>query len=71
MIVVKGMSRRAVEKALKAAGCGVISEDGIHTKWGCPCGKHTTAVPRHRDISPGVVRNIIRDLECRPKGWLQ
>jgi predicted RNA binding protein YcfA (HicA-like mRNA interferase family) len=69
--VVKEMSLRSVEKALQAQGCQVLSEDGKHTKWGCPCGKHTTAVPRHRDISPGVVRNIIRDLACRPKGWLQ
>jgi hypothetical protein len=34
------------------------------------CGKHSTAVPRHTETSAGVVRNIIRDLTCLPKGWL-
>jgi predicted RNA binding protein YcfA (HicA-like mRNA interferase family) len=70
-VVVKEMKLRLVKRALAGEGCQVLSEDGGHTKWGCPCGKHTTAVPRHADISPGVVRNIIRDLECLRKGWLQ
>jgi predicted RNA binding protein YcfA (HicA-like mRNA interferase family) len=65
------MKLRDVQRALAAARCQQLSDDGSHTKWGCPCGRHTTAVPRHRDISPGVVRNIARDLECLPKGWLQ
>jgi hypothetical protein len=65
--MVKEMRLRVVERALRAQGCGVIYDDGKHTKWGCPCGRHTTAVPRHRDVTPGV----IRDLECLPKGWLQ
>jgi predicted RNA binding protein YcfA (HicA-like mRNA interferase family) len=65
------MRLREIERALTAAGCTKTYDDGRHTKWGCPCGKHTTAVPRHRDISPGVVRNLIRDLACLPKGWLK
>lgn len=71
MLMVKEMRLRAVERALRTHGCGVVSEDGKHTKWGCSCGKHSTAVPRHRDVTPGVIRNIIRDLDCLPKGWLQ
>lgn len=69
--MVKEMSQRLVEKALRKQGCIVLSEDGKHTKWGCPCGKHTTAVTRHRSVTPGVIRNIINDLDCLPKGWLQ
>jgi hypothetical protein len=65
------MRLRDIERAIKAAGCTKLSDDGKHTKWGCPCGSHSTAVPRHRDISPGVVRNIVHDLACLPKGWLQ
>lgn len=60
-----------VLKALNAANCTKLSDDGKHTKWGCPCGKHTTAVTRHRNVTPGVIRNIINDLDCLPKGWLQ
>jgi predicted RNA binding protein YcfA (HicA-like mRNA interferase family) len=69
--VVKEMSLRRVERPLQSNDCLKVSDDGSHTKWGCPCGQHTTAVPRHRDISLGVVRNIMRDLACLPKGWLQ
>ncbi len=65
------MRLRDIVARLGAKGCAMLSEDGKHTKWGCPCGSHVTAVPRHRDISPGVVRNIIRDLACLPEGWLQ
>jgi predicted RNA binding protein YcfA (HicA-like mRNA interferase family) len=67
----KAMARRLVEKALRKAGCRRVSQDGSHDKWGCPCGSHSTAVPRHTTISPGVIRNIIRDLACLPGGWLQ
>jgi len=69
--MVKEMKLRLVERALRKQDCEVTSEDGKHTKWGCPCGKHATAVPRHREVTPGVIRNIIRDLACLPKGWLQ
>ncbi|MDX6287173.1 MAG: hypothetical protein QOG53_2658 [Frankiales bacterium] len=44
---------------------------GRHEVWGCPCGKHSTALPDHRQVTAGVIRNIIRDLACLPKGWLQ
>jgi predicted RNA binding protein YcfA (HicA-like mRNA interferase family) len=71
MLVVKGMRLRDIERALAAAGCIRIGDDGRHTKWRCPCGKHSTAVPRHKDISPGVVGNVIHNLDCLGKGWLQ
>ena len=71
ILVVRGMKLRDIQRALTAAGCVQVSDDGIHTKWGCPCKKHSTAVPRHKEISPGVVRNIIRNMECLRKGWLQ
>jgi hypothetical protein len=59
--------------AWTAGGCGKASERGIHEKWKCPpiCGKHTTSVPRHGEITAGVIGNVIRDLACLPKGWLQ
>jgi predicted RNA binding protein YcfA (HicA-like mRNA interferase family) len=65
------MKLRDIQRALTAAGCMSVSDDGKHTKWRCPCGNHVTAVPRHREISPGVVRNLINDLGCLAKGWLQ
>lgn len=44
---------------------------GPHDKWDCPCGQHTANVPRHRDISPGVVDDIVKRLACLPEGWLK
>jgi predicted RNA binding protein YcfA (HicA-like mRNA interferase family) len=65
------MAKRLVVKALTDHGCYKVSERGIHEKWGCPCGQHVTSVPRHSEITAGVIRNLIRDLACLPEGWLQ
>lgn len=70
-VMAKEMKRRQVEKALTTQGCTKVSENGPHTKWKCPCGAHVAAVPRHPEVTPGVVRNIIQHLACLPKGWLQ
>jgi predicted RNA binding protein YcfA (HicA-like mRNA interferase family) len=67
----KSMTTRQVVKALLRNKCSLAGTDGPHDKWTCKCGKHSTAVPRHAETSAGVVRNIIRDLACLPKGWLQ
>jgi predicted RNA binding protein YcfA (HicA-like mRNA interferase family) len=67
----KPMAKRLVIKALRRNGCSKVSDDGKHEKWQCPCEEHVTAVPRHAEISVGVVRSIQRDIECLPDGWLQ
>lgn len=69
--MVKAMKLRDVETALLANKCQVLSDSGPHTKWGCPCGAHIAPVPRHKVISPGVVRTIGKRMECLPEGWLQ
>lgn len=70
--MVKEMSQRSVNKALKDQGCQVEgSGRGRHTKWRCPCGQHTALIPRHNDISPGVVTDTIKRMQCLPEGWLQ
>lgn len=69
--MVKGMKLRDVEAALREQHCRVLSEAGIHTKWGCPCGQHTANIPRHKTVSPGVVRDTIKRLACLEEGWLQ
>ena len=65
------MSKREVTRALLREGCVKLSEYGPHEKWGCPCGQHVTSVPRHSQITPGVVRKIQRHMECLTEGWLQ
>lgn len=69
----KSMRRREIERALLAAGCQPKrgSGRGSHEKWVCPCGAHAAIIPRHVEISPGVVADTIRRLSCLRKGWLQ
>ena len=67
----KPMAKRLVIKALRRKECAKVSDDGRHEKWLCPCGKHVTAVPRHSEVTAGVVRGIQLDMECLPEGWLQ
>jgi hypothetical protein len=70
--MVRAMRLREVETALKRHNCWIKSDEGIHTKWVCPCDKqHTAPIPRHRDVSPGVVRKTIQLMKCLPDGWLQ
>ena len=56
---------------MRSNGCSVKSQTGIHDKWICSCGKHSANVPRHGEVTPGVIRDIIKRLECLEKGWLQ
>ena len=65
------MRRREVERELTRRGCQVLRTKGAHDVWGCPCGCHQAPLPRHKDISPGVVRSISNTLSCLPEGWLQ
>lgn len=65
------MRRRLVLRALDAARCTFVREGAEHTVYACPCGQHKTAVPRHTDVTAGVIGSIIKQLPCLPKGWLQ
>lgn len=66
----KAMRLKLVRRALRAADC--TTEGGTeHEKWRCPCGGHTANIPRHRDVSPGVVGDTIKRMACLTEGWLQ
>ena len=65
------MTRRDVERRLRAIGAVKLREGGSHTVYLCACGNHKTAVPRHSVITAGVVRNIQEQIACERKGWLQ
>jgi hypothetical protein len=71
--MVKPLTKRLVLRALCRAGCVKAPDRGKHEKWTCPpeCGQHSTALPRHPQITPGVVRSLIEDLKCLPEGWLK
>jgi hypothetical protein len=67
----RGMKRADLNRALRQNKCSVKSDTGDHTKWECPCGGHSANIPRHRQISPGVVTDTIKRMACLPEGWLQ
>ena len=71
MLVPKPMKRRDVVKALRGNGCYIEREGGEHTIWRCPCGQHQTAVPRHTEITAGVVEKIEKQIACVDRRWLQ
>lgn len=64
------IKRREMIRALAKAGCWVKSDSGAHTKWACPCGHHSANIPRHTDLSPGVVSDTINRMGCLNEGWL-
>jgi predicted RNA binding protein YcfA (HicA-like mRNA interferase family) len=69
--VVKSARYKDVEHALLDHGCTLKSTRGSHEKWLCPCGQHQAIVPHHNVVSPGVIRDIIKKLDCLTEGWLQ
>jgi hypothetical protein len=69
--VAKQMKRRDVNRMLRQSGCVIKNDDGPHTTWQCPCGQHTADIPRHVNISPGVIRDTINRMQCLERGWLQ
>ena len=65
------MKVRNVEAALRKQGCAA-REGSKHTVWTCSCGSgHKVAIPRHTEISAGVVKDGIAKMICLEKGWLQ
>jgi hypothetical protein len=70
--MVKPMKRRDVNRALRRNGCVIKNDKGRHTTWVCGCGgQHTADIPRHLEISAGVIGDTIERMKCLPEGWLQ
>lgn len=70
--MVKAMKYRDMRKALLGNNCTMRQGKGDHEIWYCSCGqKHRAVVVKAVVVSPGVVRDTIKKLECLPKGWLQ
>jgi predicted RNA binding protein YcfA (HicA-like mRNA interferase family) len=55
------VKRRNLERHLREQGARPVREGGRHTIWGFDA-ERSTAVPRHREIEPPVVRAICRQL---------
>lgn len=71
-MLMKPMLTRVGLQKLRKVGCVFIRNNGRHDNYRCPCGEHTAPVPTtHKEVSPGTIRDIIEELPCPPKGWLQ
>jgi len=70
-VVAKAMKTRDVIRKLRKSRCSIKNDNGPHTTWLCPCGRHTADIPRHTIVSPGVIRDTVSRMTCLPKGWLQ
>ena len=69
---VRQMTAKELLRQLKALGCVEVRQKGSHVRLRCE--KCFTTVPVHagRDLGPGLLRAIERDLEpCLGKGWLK
>lgn len=56
------MKLRDLERHLAAHGARRVAEGAKHTKWRSADGTRASAVPRHTEIGPGLVRAICRQL---------
>ena len=56
------MKKRALEKALRRAGCYLKREGGSHSLWINPQTGVVEAVPRHREIKEPLAKKILQNL---------
>ena len=57
------MKRVDLERHLRDHGCEPLRQGSRHEVWINLATERTTAVPRHREVKPGTVRAICRDLK--------
>lgn len=57
------MKRLDFERHLREHGCTLWREGGAHAVWWNPANRQMAPVPRHREIKPGTVRMICKELE--------
>lgn len=62
MTGIHNLKRGQVIKALERLGWYVARDEGRHTVLKHPARPGTIPVPRHRQISSGVIREILKDL---------
>ncbi|MGO3151268.1 MAG: type II toxin-antitoxin system HicA family toxin [Galactobacter sp.] len=59
---------RDVVSVLRRNGWQLLRTSGSHEVWRSPAGRRFV-IPRHGDVSAGVVRQLVSLLEEKPKGW--
>lgn len=65
------MTGREVLRVLRRLGCEEVRQRGSHVRVRCRTCQTTVPVHAGRDLPPGTLKAIERDLEpCLGKGWL-
>ncbi len=66
----KPQKYRDVIKALKANGWVLLRDGkGSHELWGLPDESQKASIPRHGEVSAGIVGQLIRKLDQAPQNW--
>ena len=60
------MKRTKFLKHLHLHGCKFVREGGNHTIYASADGSRKTAIPRHPEIKPSIVRKICKDVNVPP-----
>lgn len=64
----KAQKKKDVLKVLKAQGWQLVRTTGIHEWWEGPDGQGE-AIPRHTEVSPGVLRKLAKKMAEVPRNW--
>ncbi|WP_414835832.1 type II toxin-antitoxin system HicA family toxin [Curtobacterium sp. Leaf183] len=67
--MVRAVRHRDVATFLRAKGWWVDRIKGSHEVWCGPRGEGRLVLPRHGEISPGVVRQVVKRFPDVPGSW--
>lgn len=66
----KPQKYRDVIKVVKANGWVFLRDGkGSHELWGLPDGAEKESIPRHGEVSAGVVGQLMKKLPRTPQSW--
>ncbi|MBD7980119.1 type II toxin-antitoxin system HicA family toxin [Oerskovia merdavium] len=66
----KPQKYRDVIEALKANGWVLLRDGkGSHELWGLPDESQKASIPRHGEVSAGIVGQLIKKLDQAPQNW--
>ena len=68
--MVKAQKHRDVVRFLKSQGwVRMRAGKGSHEIWGHPMTGQRMSIPAHREVSAGIVRQIVAEFPNAPKEW--
>lgn len=65
----KAIKTREVVRFLEVQGWSIKRQNGRHDVWGSPDGKQVFPLARHKECSPGVIRQIDKIFPKIPDNW--